>query len=62
MTRVEELKRIYAEGQAAKIGAPNPYRGQIVNAAVWMSGYRKMLDDMLANSPARRAFLRRRGG
>lgn len=57
MSRVEELKQIHAEGQAAKIGAPNPYRGQIVNAAVWMSGYRKMLDARLelgraANFPA----------
>jgi hypothetical protein len=59
VTTVEEIKRVYAEGRAAKIGAANPYRGQMVLASVWMSGYRKMLDDMLANSPARQAYLRR---
>ncbi len=57
-TRVEELKRVYAEGQAAGVGDENPYRGRMVLAAVWMGGYRRMLDDMLANSPARQAFLR----
>jgi hypothetical protein len=57
-TTVEEAKRVQAEGRAAELGAPNPYRGRIVLAAVWMGGYRRMLDDMLANSPARQAFLR----
>jgi hypothetical protein len=61
VTRVDELKRIHAEGRAADVGAPNPYRGQLVNAAVWRGGYRRMLDDMLAKSPARQAYLRRRG-
>jgi hypothetical protein len=59
MQRVAELKRIHVEGRDADVGAANPYRGQLVNAAVWRSGYRRMLDDMLANSPTRQAFLRR---
>jgi hypothetical protein len=57
-TTVEELKRVHAEGRAAGVGAPNPYRGRRVLAAVWMGGYRRMLDGMLANSPARQPFLR----
>jgi hypothetical protein len=57
--RVAELKRIYGEGRAADVGAPNPYRGQRVNAAVWRGGYRRMLDGMLASSPARQKFLLR---
>jgi hypothetical protein len=57
--RVAELKRIHAEGRSADLGARNPYRGRIVLAAVWMGGYRRMLDDMMANSPARRAWLAR---
>jgi hypothetical protein len=62
MTRVDELKLVYAEGRAADVGSPNPYRGQMVLAAVWLGDYRRMLDDMLANSPARQAFLRRAAG
>ena len=58
--RVAELKRIYAEGAAANVGAANPYYGQLVNAAVWRGGYRRMLDAMLANSEARQAYLRAR--
>jgi hypothetical protein len=58
VTRVDELKRVHAEGRAAQVGASNPYRGRIVLAAVWMGGYRRMLDDMMANSPARQAYLR----
>ena len=58
-TTVAELKRVHAEGRAAPVGTSNPYRGRIVLAAVWMGGYRRMLDDMLAKSPARQAFLRR---
>lgn len=60
--RVAELKRAHAEGRAADIGDLNPYRGQIVLAAVWRGGYRRMLDDMRANAPARQAFLRRAAG
>jgi hypothetical protein len=58
VTTVAELKRVYAEGRAAKVGADNPYRGRMVLAAVWRAGYRDMLDDMIANSPARQAYLR----
>ncbi len=58
--RVAEPRRIYAEGQAADVGATNPYYGELVNAAVWRFGYHAMLDDMLAKSLARQAFLRRR--
>jgi hypothetical protein len=57
--RVAELKRMHAEGQAADVGAPNPHRGQIVNAAVWRMGYRRMLDRMLDDAPARRERLQR---
>lgn len=57
--RVAELKRIYAEGLAADVGTMNPYYGQMVNAAVWRGGYRRMLDDKLANSPARQQWLAR---
>jgi hypothetical protein len=60
--RVAELKRVYAEGQAAGVGNVNPYHGQIVLASVWRAGYRRMLDDMLANSPARQVYLRRAAG
>jgi hypothetical protein len=56
------LKRIHAEGRAASVGAPNPYRGQRVNAAVWRGGYRRMLDDMIAESLARQAYRQRSGG
>jgi hypothetical protein len=56
--RVAAVKRIHAEGLAAEVGATNPYRGRIVNAAVWRGGYRRMLDAMLASSPARQAYLR----
>jgi hypothetical protein len=52
--RVAELKRIHAEGKAAAVGAANPYYGQIVNAAVWRGGYRRMLDAKIANSEASR--------
>jgi len=52
MTRVAETQARLAEGRAAKVGEANPYRGQRVLAAVWMGGYRRMLDGMLANSPA----------
>jgi hypothetical protein len=58
VTRVAELKRVHAEGRAAELGADNPYRGRIVLAAVWMGGYRRMLDDRMAKSPARQAYLR----
>jgi hypothetical protein len=57
-TTIAELKTVHAEGRAAEVGAPNPYRGRIVLAAVWMGGYRRMLDDMMAKSPARQAYLR----
>jgi hypothetical protein len=59
---VEELKRIHAEGRAAPVGASNPYHGQRVNAAIWRAGYRRMLDDAIANSPAMQAYLRRGAG
>ena len=59
LTRVDELKRIYADGRAAELGAANPYRGRIVLAAVWMGGYRRMLDDRMAKSPARRRWVAR---
>jgi hypothetical protein len=55
--RAADLKRIYAEGLAAEVGAANPYYGQRVNAAVWRFGYRRMLDEKMANSPARQAYL-----
>jgi hypothetical protein len=59
MTTVEDVLRVHAEGRAAGVGAANPYAGQtMVLAAVWLHGYREMLDDMLANSPARQAWLR----
>jgi hypothetical protein len=60
--RVAELKRAHAEGRAADIGDLNPYRGQIVSAAVWRAGYRRMLEDAIANSPAMQAYLRRGAG
>jgi hypothetical protein len=59
VARVAELNRVHAEGLAAGVGAVNPYRGQRVNAAVWRGGYRRMLDDMMANSPARRRWVAR---
>jgi hypothetical protein len=36
--RVRELKNVYAAGRSATIGATNPYRGQIVSAAVSRGG------------------------
>jgi hypothetical protein len=59
VTRVDELKRVRGEGLAADVGAANPYYGQIVNAAVWRFGYRRMLDDKLAKSPAHRRWVAR---
>lgn len=50
MTRVNELKRIYTEGRAAGVGAPNPHYGQRVNAAMWRTGYRRMLDTTIASN------------
>jgi hypothetical protein len=44
MSAVADLKRVYAEGLAASVGAANPYRGRMVLAAVWQHGYRRMLD------------------
>lgn len=58
--RVAEIKRVHVEGQAAELGAPNPYNGQMVLAAVWLAGYRKMIEDKMASSRARQAYLRRR--
>ncbi len=58
MTTVDQIKRVYAEGRGAEVGAENPYRGHVFLASVWMSGYRKMLDDKIANSPAMQAYLR----
>jgi len=49
---------VHAEGRAAEVGASNPYRGQRVLAAVWMGGYRRKLDHMMAESPARQEYLR----
>jgi hypothetical protein len=57
-TTVAELKRVRAEGQAADVGAGNPYYGRMVLAAVWRGGYRRMLYERLAKSPARQSFLR----
>ncbi|MCV6981435.1 hypothetical protein H7I53_14515 [Mycolicibacterium pulveris] len=59
---MDEIKRVHAEGLAAAVGTPNPYRGRRSLAVAWMTGYRKMLDDMLANSPARQAYLREHPG
>jgi hypothetical protein len=59
VTRVDELKRVHAEGRSARVGDANPYYGQIVLAAVWRGGYRRMLDDMLANSSARLQWIAR---
>jgi hypothetical protein len=58
VTRGAELKRVHAEGRAAEVGASNPYRGQRVLAAVWMGGYRRKLDHMMAESPARQEYPR----
>lgn len=59
VTRAAELRRIRAEGVAAGVDEPNPYRGELVNAAVWRGGYREMLHAMLASSPARQSWLAR---
>jgi hypothetical protein len=48
--RVRELKNVYAAGQSATIGAMNPYNGQIVLAATWRAGYRRMLNAMMAHA------------
>lgn len=58
MTTVDEIRKAYAEGLANTPGAVNPYVGRIVLAASWRAGYRKMLDEKVANSPARQAYLR----
>ena len=55
---VDEIKLARTEGWAADVGASNPYRGQRVLAAVWMGGYRRKLDHMMAESPARQEYLR----
>jgi hypothetical protein len=56
--RVAEVKRIRAEGLATEVGAANPYRGRVVNSAIWRGGYRRMIHDKMASSPARQAYLR----
>jgi hypothetical protein len=56
MTRADEVKRIHAEGLTANVGDVNPYYGQLVNAAVWRQGYRRMLDDELSSTPVRRRW------
>lgn len=58
--RAGEVRRIYAEGLAADVGVANPYYGQRVNATVWRAGYRRMLDEAIANGPAMRAYLQGR--
>ena len=43
MTQAEKFKRVYAEGRGAEVGEANPYRGQMVLAAVSLGGHRRML-------------------
>ena len=43
MTQAEKFKRVYAEGRGAEVGEANLYRGQMVLAAVWLGGHRRML-------------------
>jgi hypothetical protein len=43
VTQAEKFKRVYAEGRGAEVGEANLYRGQMVLAAVWLGGHRRML-------------------
>lgn len=58
MTVIEILNARRA-GLAAPLGAANPYDGNTtpVLAQMWRAGYRQMLADRLATSPARQAYL-----
>jgi|DEB0MinimDraft_3_1074331.scaffolds.fasta_scaffold311468_1 hypothetical protein len=53
----EDLKAAAVEGRSAEPGAVNPYIGDDVLARAWHSGYRRMLSEMLKNSPQYRAFV-----
>jgi hypothetical protein len=53
----DDIKFAALEGRAADPGTPNPYAGQGALATAWMLGYKRMLLDMLDNSPARQAWL-----
>jgi hypothetical protein len=43
VTHAEKFKRVYAEGRGAEVGEANSCRGQMVLAAVWLGGHRRML-------------------
>ncbi|WP_166436371.1 ribosome modulation factor [Tsukamurella asaccharolytica] len=61
MTVIEILNARRA-GLVAEPGTSNPYDGNItpVLAQMWRAGYRQMLADRLATSPARQAYLSQR--
>ena len=55
MITVAELRRVYSEGLAANVGIEPVPRSQ--GARVGVDGWhRRMLDNMLANSPARQDY------
>jgi len=53
----DDLKAAAVEGRSAQPGDVNPYIGDEVLARAWHSGYRRMLAEMLDNSPQYRAFV-----
>ena len=60
MTRADDIAKMRAAwtaGRYAEPGGVNAYYGQGIYARAWRLGYRAMQEEMLANSPARQAFL-----
>lgn len=62
MTTKAELIEARQAGLAAEPGASNPYAGLELPTLglMWRHGYRQMLADRLATSPARQAYLQNR--
>lgn len=58
MSRRAEYVAARTAGRNAQVGDPNPYRGQGVLADMWMLGYEAMLNQWIADAPARQAALR----
>lgn len=61
MSKRDEYVAALRAGQNADIYDPNPYRGQLLLAQLWMRGYRTMLTIRCAATPAMQTYLRGRG-
>ncbi|QFP94798.1 hypothetical protein SEA_MARSHAWN_12 [Mycobacterium phage Marshawn] len=52
----DELVAAWRAGRAAAPGDPNPYAGLGASARMWRRGYRRMLLDVLTQSPAAQEY------